>query len=209
MLKSILRCIAFAAIPALLFYMTSIAVMYSGGFSIIEILRDPAQQSGQSSFLGFLSNIGIWVWISSTAICFFAATRSDFGLKPKHAELLVLIGALSILLAVDDFFMIHDRYVNQNICYLTYALLAGAIMARHFSRIIQIDPFAFLLAGACLALSIMTDLIQSYLPISYSFSQIIEEGFKFGGATIWLYFCSRMTSHSLAPNTILDEKESG
>jgi hypothetical protein len=190
----IVNCILFACIPAGLFYLISLFVLSGAGFSIMEILRDPAQQSGQSSFLGFLSNIGIWLWISSVAICFFSFLTGKFGLKSKHKELLLLVGLLALLLAVDDFFMIHDRYVNQRICYLTYAMLAGALLLRHYKQIIEVDGLAFLLAGSLLALSIFIDLVQGYIPLRYAYVQVVEEGCKFVGAATWLYFSFQVAS---------------
>ena len=160
----------------------------------MEILRDPAQQSGASSFLGFLSNIGIWLWVSSAAICFFTIRTSDSLLKRNRKELMFLAGMLSIILAIDDFFLIHDRYINQNICYLVYAIVASAILIRHNKQILEIEGFAFLVAGSFLALSIFTDLIQSHIPLRYSYTQVLEEGFKFIGAATWLYFNSRIAS---------------
>ena len=59
-----LRCILFAGLPASLFYAVSVLGLWALGFKLMEILRDPAQLSGQSSFLGFVSNIGIWLWVT-------------------------------------------------------------------------------------------------------------------------------------------------
>ncbi|BBC41984.1 hypothetical protein PDPE_1-02825 [Photobacterium damselae subsp. piscicida] len=64
----------------------------------------------------------------------------------------------------DDFFLIHDRYINQNICYAAYAIIALSILALHFKDILKINAFAFLIAGGLLAASIMTDIVQGYLP---------------------------------------------
>lgn len=190
--KKILRYIFFAALPAVLFYGFSLIVLSTAGFQILEILRDPAQQTGQSSFLGFISNIGIWLWISSAAICFFSAF--NFNQTDKYKELLILVGLLSIILAIDDFFMIHDRYINEKFCYLAYALCAGILLLRHFREITKIDGFSFLLAGILLALSILTDLIQGHIPFKYAYIQIFEEGFKFIGAATWLYFSCQIAS---------------
>lgn len=66
------KCIFLVIVPALLFYGLSLAAMTSIGYQIVEILRDAAQQTGESSFLGFLSTINVWMWISSAAIGFFA-----------------------------------------------------------------------------------------------------------------------------------------
>ncbi|MBE9030508.1 oxidase [filamentous cyanobacterium LEGE 11480] len=184
-------CLLFSLLPASIFFVASLAFLLGNGFTLMEILRDPAQQSGQSSFLGFLSNIGVWLWVSSTAICFFSLFNSKSSIRGK--EMVFLVGTFSSILAVDDFFMIHDRYVDQKLCYLAYALTAGALLVRHFRKIIAVDSFSFILAGTLLALSIGTDLIQSRIPLPYSIVQVFEEGFKFVGGAVWLYFCSQIS----------------
>lgn len=193
----ILRGVLLAALPASIFYLTALTILYTNGFAVMEILRDPAQQSGASSFLGFLSNIGIWLWVSSTAVCFFALLNGNSESIDK--ELLFLLGVFSLILAVDDFFMIHDRYLDQRICYMAYAITLIAILIRHSLRVIAINGFSFLLAGALLGLSVFTDLIQGRVPLSYSVVQIMEEGCKFIGAAVWLYFCAQVASNSLKP----------
>lgn len=192
--KKILRIIFIVLIPAGLFYSFSFLGLKFAGFSTIEILRDPAQQSGASSFLGFLSNIGVWLWVSSAAICFFIISTSDAILNKSYKELIILIGMLSLVLAIDDFFLIHDRYINEKICYFGYAIIAGTLLIRHFKLITKIEGFAFLLACSLLMLSILTDLIQLRIQIHYEYSQVFEEGFKFMGSATWLYFVSTVAS---------------
>lgn len=192
--KKILKCTLFAVIPASLFYIFSLIVLKLIGFNLVEVLRDPAQQSGQSSFLGFLSNIGVWIWISAAAICIFSAINFSLEFKGRRRNLLFLVGALSIFIAVDDFFLIHDRYINEKLCYFVYAVLAVTLLVRHYNEIIKIDISSFLLAGLLLALSILVDLVQRYIPLPYGYIQVVEEGFKFTGAATWLYFSCRIAS---------------
>ncbi|GAA4894224.1 hypothetical protein GCM10023311_18630 [Flaviramulus aquimarinus] len=194
--KKIQNILVFAIVPSFLFYSITILGFHTNGFKIIEIIRDPAQLSGASSFIGFLSNIGSWLWIASASICFFSITKMSSLLEKNQKELLTLTGIFSLFLAVDDFFMLHDRYINQNLCYLTYAILAVIILVKHYKLIIKIDGIAFLAAGSALALSILTDLIQSKIPFDYSHSQIIEEGFKFVGIATWLYFNINLASYN-------------
>jgi len=193
--QKIKRVFLFATIPGLLFYIISFVVMKNNGYHTMEIIRDFAQQMDAPSFLGFLSSIGTWLWVSSAAIAFFGFITVDSNKEYKHKELLLLLALFSLLLAVDDFFMIHDRYIDQNICYGTYVFLAMALLIRHHKGIIAINGFAFILAGTLLALSIFTDLIQDYLPFKYSLIQRFEEGFKFTGGATWLYFIALVAAH--------------
>ncbi len=194
-LKKIIKVLLYATIPGLFFYTVAFNVLHHNGFHTMEIIRDFAQQMDESSFLGFLSSIGTWLWVSAAAISFFGFFTIKANKINKHRELLFLLGVFSLLLAIDDFFMIHDRYIDQNICYGTYAVLAIAMLIRHYKTIIEINGFGFIFAGTLLALSIFTDLIQDYLPFRYSNIQIVEEGFKFTGAATWLYFVALVASY--------------
>ena len=185
-------------------YIISLIILNYVGFEILEILRDPAQQSEESSFLGFLSTIGIWLWISSAAISIFTVFIHNVYDKNNAKELLILTGLFSLLLAVDDFFMIHDRYINEYLCYFIYVVLIGFMILRYFKIIISNGGIAFLLACTFLGLSVFTDLIQGYryvLSIEYEDTQVVEEGFKFMGAATWLYFNGRIASFTLNSKT--------
>lgn len=187
-------CILFAVIPSLAFYILTLVGMTNAGFTISKVLKDTAQINETSSFLGFLSNIGVFIWVSAAAICFFSAFTATFAATDNRKNLLLLTGLLSTLLAFDDFFMIHDRYINQNICYLIYGVCAITLLIRYCGLIIEIDGFAFLIACSLLALSIFTDLVQSYIPFHRHYVQAFEDGFKFTGAATWLYFNCRVAS---------------
>ena len=124
-------------LPALLFYAVSILVLTDAGFKLWQILRDPAQQSGASSFLGFVTTIGIWLWVSSAAICCFSLLSGAARGQSRHTELL--------------------------------------------------------------ASSILVDMKQRKIPFDYYHVQLVEEGCKFIGAALWLYFCGRTAAERLSP----------
>jgi hypothetical protein len=122
--RKIFTAIVYIAVPALLFYGVAILILTNAGFTTTEILRDPAQQTGLSSFLGFISNIGVWLWVSSVAICCFSLASNYSQFRRAPTELIVLLAMLSMLLAVDDFFLLHERYVYQKGIFLFYAISA-------------------------------------------------------------------------------------
>ncbi len=183
--KKVISYLIFAGIPASLFFVLSFYILRSSGFEAIEILRDPAQQTKTSSFLGFLSNIGVFLWIASLSIACFT---SSYLYKKTQIKVLLLIGVLSMILAIDDFFLIHDRYIDQKICFLFYAFAIMGILLFHLKEIIDIAIFPFLLSGFLLASSIVIDLGYNYLCIPYAYAQVLEEFFKFTGGATWLYF---------------------
>ena len=193
-LENLKRVTFFAVIPAFAFYVLSLVAMRASGFTFMEILRDPAQQMEVSGFLGFLSNLGIWVWVSAAAIGFFALRTGTFGAKDKRRELLGLTIILSLMLAADDLFMIHDFYIRQRYCFLTYALYATFMVIRHHKLIIKIEAVAFTLMVLFFGMSVFVDVIQLLIPMPYEYTQVLEEGFKFIGMASWLYFVFRVAA---------------
>lgn len=188
------RCVLLATLPALVFYLASLAGLTANGFTVLEVLRDPAQTKNESSFIGFLSNIGVWMWVSAAAIGLFTVSTQRFEHYPRQRLLLLVLGLFSAALALDDFFLIHDRYINQRIVYGFYALCALTLLTVMFKTIVAIDGLAFVLAGSLLASSILTDQSQPLFQSSYMQLQIIEEAFKFCGAATWLYFICRVAA---------------
>lgn len=192
------RCAVYCLFPAVIFYITALIVMSLAGFSVLEILRDTAQLTGHSSFLGGVSSIGSWLWVAAATLCFFALTVRAAPLAEDHRRLLVLTGGFGAVLAVDDFFLIHDRFLAEGLMIPAYAVFAIYLLVRFRGLIAQVDGAAFVTAGALLFGSVAVDAVQEILPISYSASQILEEGFKFLGAAAWLYFCFRLAEWRVA-----------
>lgn len=194
----ILYCIGIAVVPALVFYAASLTAMAANGFTVLESLRDPAQIKNQSSFLGFLSNVGVGLWVSAAAIALFGGLTHAGPQQGRQRLLLLLLGVFSLTLAIDDFFLIHDRYIDQRLVYAFYAVCALALLTLMLRTIVAIDGFAFVLAGSLLAASIATDLSQPYLQGAYMQLQVLEEAFKFSGAATWLYFIWRVAAFRAA-----------
>jgi len=106
-----------------------------------------------------------------------------------------------MILAIDDFFLINARYIDQKLCYLVYAIFSGTLLVRHYKKIMEIDGFSFLLACLLILLSILSDGIQGRTPLPHSYTQVFEEGFKFIGIATWLYFICRIASFRPAPTS--------
>jgi hypothetical protein len=51
-----------------------------------------------------------------------------------------------------------------------------------------------LLAGLLLAFSVEIDIYQRKIPLEYTQVQLIEEGCKFVGAAVWLFFVGQAAS---------------
>lgn len=200
--SKLLGVLLLCVLPALLFYVVSLGVLRLADFDLLQILRDPAQQTKQSSFLGFLSNVGSFLWLGAAAFTFFRIAISPEAPKDSYRRVLTISAGLSAALAIDDFFLIHDRYIAEGFLIPLYALIVCYMGIRYRETIRRIDGAAFLTTGVLLALSVLVDAIQDSIAMPYQYSQVLEEGFKFLGAAAWMYFCFRVASYRL---TILDD----
>ena len=145
-------------------YLLAIFYSLSIGNNALFLIRDTAQLCGGDSYWGLF------------------ATYVNKERRDNEYYLLLSGGLLSGFLAIDDLLMLHETLGFERIMFLLYAL-AAAILA----RIIYLNQKSLdltLLLGS----SIMIDLVQGHIPLSYQYSQIIEEGAKFLGILMWACF---------------------
>tara|TARA_B100000900_G_C20493712_1_gene680689 strand:- start:376 stop:981 length:606 start_codon:yes stop_codon:yes gene_type:complete len=189
----------FSILPSVILY---IAILYVSSFYNIKlnlVVRDLAQTCGYPIGVGMISNIGILFWGAAASICLF--TSFSDSVKSEYSKLLLLGGGFSTLLCIDDFFLLHDRYVGPDFLNLTYLVIAIFLLVR-FRRILKIiGLFNLVISILFLGLSIFFDgVLQQIFNQSYELTQLIEEGFKFLGITCWLNFWCKASSYALKFN---------
>ena len=115
---------------------------------IVDIARLPL-------YVGFLSQVGLWLWAGTAAVCLF----SGFVLAKRSASsetyrFLFTAGLISLFLGLDDTFTLHEDFypefgIFEGALYLFYiAIVAGFIL--RFRRSIQAHSpglFVFALGG--------------------------------------------------------------
>jgi hypothetical protein len=152
------------------------------------LLRDAAATSNRSPFLGLGSNLGAFCLLSASSIAIFSALL----LKDKRhfSKLLLWSGLFSLLLFMDDFFMLHEQSffvgVREQIIFAFYGVLFISISMAMIRSSINFD-FRNLLASALFfTLSILVDVIQSFWDSPWRI--YYEDGFKFIGIVSWSIF---------------------
>ncbi|WP_299842981.1 hypothetical protein [uncultured Roseovarius sp.] len=146
---------------------------------------------------GFLSNFGIMAWVATFAISGFSA------LMIRSKRQTVLLGSLSILtlvLALDDFFIIHERVgpknlgIPEKLFFLTYGLSAIAIVIAFFKDIRDMAGDLLLIAFICFFTSVTVDAFYILDGVPH---RLLEDGAKLVGIAYWCAFCSRLAWCSL------------
>ena len=192
--------------PSKLFYISILpssilylAILYISNLYDIKlslVVRDLAQTCGYPIGVGMISNIGILLWGAAASICLF--TTFSGKINSDISKLLLLGGAFSGLLCVDDFFLLHDRYIGPDFLNLTYLAISILILVRFKKILKKIGLFNLVISILFLGLSIFFDgVIQQIFNQSYELTQLIEEWFKFLGIACWLNFWCKASSYAL------------
>lgn len=152
----------------------------------LYLVRDLHQICASSILVGFISNIGILFWCTTASICLFTAF-SNLCLN-KFKYFLITGGLLTTILLLDDFFLIHDRYVKEEIMYVFYFVSLIIICFKFRNILLKIDSKLLILSTVFFLLSLFFDITLQKLIFNYEFSQIGEELFKFLGIGFWANF---------------------
>lgn len=157
-----------------------------------DLTRDIPAIVGVPPYVGALSTLGFMFWSASLGICclgfLLLRARDGFG---REAEFLLVAGAFTFLLLIDDAFMIHDYYLDREsgslewIVYVIYAAFLASYGLR-YGRTVLDGPFILLLGAiGALALSAGYDAVT---PFDANRGVFIEDAFKFAGIVFWWAF---------------------
>lgn len=167
-------------------YAGTLLINQAFGIDSESVIRDLAQSCGLALGVGMLSNFGYLLWSAAAAIALFGAALA--GTAALQRQLLACGGSFSLLLCLDDMFLLHDKYIGPSLLYILYAIFALLILLRFRNLVLALGGASFLVAVGLLGGSILLDKLQDTLPVAYSTSQVFEEGFKFMGIATWLHF---------------------
>ena len=183
-------------LPSSILYLAILSVSYLYDIKLSLVVRDLAQTCGYPIGVGMISNIGILLWGAAASICLF--TTFSGKINSDISKLLLLGGAFSGLLCIDDFFLLHDRYIGPDFLNLTYLAISILILVRFKKILKKIGLFNLVISILFLGLSIFFDgVIQQIFNQNYELTQLIEEWFKFLGIACWLNFWCKASSYAL------------
>ncbi|WP_153009649.1 hypothetical protein [Mastigocoleus testarum] len=135
-------------------------------------------------YIGFISNLGVLLWCSTTAICFFACVLVSKKSKSNLSTFFFWSASLSGIMLLDDLFLIHEQIapiylrINEKIIFIFYGLSILTYFLRWQRQILKTEYSLLLLALMLFALSMFLDVIN------YS-DAFLEDSFKFLGILTW------------------------
>lgn len=169
------------AVLSLAFFFLAMWYVDGKGVAIEILIREPAAQFNFWPFSGLFSHAGVFALVATGVVCLFASNHAV-----ADRGLLRLIAVYSLVLALDDFFLVHDdilprKGIPETATYATY-LLVGAIVAFRWRReLFATRHAALFLAGALLAASVAFDVVTPYSRLEL----VVEDSLKLAGLCVW------------------------
>ncbi len=189
-------------ILALLFVVAIAAT--SPHIALSSLTRDMAAVAQVHPLTGVVSNVAVLLWCAAAVICLFS--RSLLRQQGLHAEsrFLLWAGLMTIVLLVDDLFMIHEYiapvhfHVNEKVVLAAHACGAGAYLLSHRHMILAANYQLLAAAMVLFTASMLVDIADGR-----GWWNLAEDGFKVLGIASWLGYHAGRARHWLlhAPDT--------
>jgi hypothetical protein len=160
---------------------------------VSKFTRDPTHILNGHPFIGVISNIGILFWCSAAAICFFCSAIRWMNKKTMNSKFLLFSGLITLLLLLDDLFMLHEAiipkylHVPEIAVYSGYLALILIYLLKFREDILKAEYTLLLIALGFFALSMISDVFLHHS----DFECLVEDGFKLFGIVTWFLFFIR------------------
>lgn len=167
---------------------------------IIYFLRDPIATLKAPFYIGFLSNIGIILWALTVGVCFFTCFVVENGKEAEGVKFIFFSGIFSLILLLDDFFLIHEVvlprhfHISQEFLLIGYLLYLILLIAKFNGFIMKTEYIYFILSLFLFFNSLVFDFLREFIELEgrlNSFGMVVEDGLKIFGVLTWLIFYSK------------------
>ncbi|MBA4312463.1 MAG: hypothetical protein C0417_07515 [Chlorobiaceae bacterium] len=183
-------------IPVLFIIGFVLLISWKTGQPVYVLFQDIFIVAQIPLYIGFVSNIGAFVWAFAIAVCAYVGVLLFNEPEQRNAAHFFLYASfLGVFLMLDDFFMFHEiiypRYfhVDSDIIYIIYAALGIGFIIKFKKIILKSDLTILLLSFGFFALSIFFDELREAVCLN-DYWIIAEDGSKLIGIIYWLVYFS-------------------
>lgn len=201
------RVLAIVFVPILLILAGVALLVFVLDLNVGDVTRDPVTILDGHPLVGALSAFGVILWWLTASVCFFTfALARSLGLSRSVRLFLLTSGLFTVLLAIDDQFLIHDdlasRYLGmrEREVMAIYLVIAALYVMLNRAVIRRSEWPLLIVALAFFASSIAFDyLVQLTMSSSDSIGvgldwpMLIEDGFKLLGIAGWSAYLVRFS----------------
>ncbi len=163
------------------------------GIPMYMFTRDPIAALDGPLYVGFISNVGVLLWIAAGAICLFSFWVLKVNFNDKFYFLL-FSGLFTIVLCLDDLYQLHEMVlpdyigIPQKVVFLAYGAITLLYLLKFKSVINKTDYFVFLVALFMFSLSVIVDQIPKSILAN---PHLIEDGAKLLGIVSWFIYLTQ------------------
>jgi hypothetical protein len=187
-------------LPILALLLLVAVASLSPRIALSSLTRDMAGIAQVHPLIGVVSNVGVLLWCATAVICLFS--RSLLRQQGRYAEARFLswAGLMTIVLLVDDLFMVHEYiapvhfHVNEKVVLAVYACAAGAYLLSHRRLILAANYHLLAAAMLLFAASMLVDIADGT-----GWWNLAEDGLKVLGIASWLGYHAGRARHWLVP----------
>jgi hypothetical protein len=160
-------------------------------------------------YVGILSNVGLLLWSATVTVCFLVAVGLETRIDRAWRRFLVVSGAFTAVLLVDDLALIHDdilpNYVgiSGEVYGVAYVLFMLGYLVSYRHRIRQTDWTLLIVALGFFGVSTVVDLGSTVMSdlLPPAAVVLVEDGAKLLGIGTWLAYFVSVARQLLAPVT--------
>ncbi|WP_345267691.1 hypothetical protein [Nocardioides nanhaiensis] len=179
------------ALPASLALALGVVIAASVEETFGDLTRDLTVTTASPLYVGALSALTVMVWTAGAAVALATAWPARH--EGPLARLLLMLGVLTLALALDDQFMVHDGTLQKagipgETALVGYVVWLGLTVALHRDLLRARPETSVLLLGAgLLGASLVVDLVVEIGGITAfdSLRILVEDGLKLLGAAVW------------------------
>lgn len=171
--------------------------------------RDPATTVGFPIYTGFISQLGIFCWAASAAVCLFSAKVISKDQNNIEIRLFFIFsGLLTLFLGLDDAFLFHEEIfpfhfgIPEKVIYAGYIGLVLFYLIRFYPTILKTEYILLIIALSFFGFSVGLDVV---IPKGNSF--LLEDSAKLIGIVSWLTYFFRVGTATICHNTIREESD--
>ena len=192
-LRSSWRVINLIIAVSAIFLGAVLLLYYWRGIPIGNLTRDPITVAGVPPYTGFISQISIFFWSASAAVCIFSTkVLLELQYKIKITRFFLMSGVLTLILGIDDAFLLHEQFfpyfgVPEKVVLGSYGVFLLFYLFKFYKIILKTEFILLVMALIFFGLSIMLDLFQRHGVYSF----LLEDGAKLVGIVSWLAYFFR------------------
>ena len=197
------RIIALTLAGALTLLALLLALAVTSGMEPWKLFADATSVANNNPLSSAISSLSIMSWTAAAAVTLLAGAVAVTHQAQAESRFLVFFGAWSLLLAVDDQFLLHEWYVpmlpfgGQSLYVVGYGIVFIGFVLTQWATLQRQSPLLFATAVAFLLGSVCFDTAADAFGFKPVWAGPTEDSLKFLGVVLWLSYAVSISWRSL------------